>query len=205
MNQILVTKIKKRAKYKYFYSTQFIISIVFFLILIISLSKYFFNLYIKENLSNVLISNYKLLNLYYHPPINKYLETHQNYIFGIIEIPKINIYYPIFSETNEDLLKIAPCKLSGDFSENNSNICIAGHNYNNGMFFSNLFRLEKNDEIFLYDILGKKYIYKVYEFYEVEENNNSTLLNTNNKLKELTLITCTNINSTRLIIKSYLI
>ena len=30
--------------------------------------------------------------------------------FGIIEIPKLDLYYPIYSELNEDLLKIAPCK-----------------------------------------------------------------------------------------------
>ena len=78
--------------------------------------------------------------------------------FGIIEIPKINIYYPVFSELSDELLKIAPCKFYGNSPEKPGNICIAGHNYVDNKFFSNLPELEKDDLIEIYDLNGKKII-----------------------------------------------
>lgn len=71
---------------------------------------------------------------------------------GIIEIPEINLYYPIFSHLTEDLLKISPCKFYGTQPNKNGNICIAGHNYDNSLFFSKLTSLSQDSQIFIYDI-----------------------------------------------------
>ena len=48
-----------------------------------------------------------------------------------IRIPKINIYYPILSETTEELLKKAPTKFMYGEPNEVGNFCIAGHNYRN--------------------------------------------------------------------------
>lgn len=122
--------------------------------------------------------------------------------FGIIEIPKINLYYPVFSHLTEDLLKISPCKFYGDSPDVNGNICIAGHNYDNSLFFSKISTLSTNDEIFLFDNNGMKYIYFVYDIYEVKSSDLSPVLNYNENEKTVTLITCNNFNSNRIILKA---
>lgn len=122
--------------------------------------------------------------------------------FGIIEIPKINLYYPVFSHLTEDLLKISPCKFYGDSPDVNGNICIAGHNYDNSLFFSKISTLSTNDEIFLFDNNGTKYIYFVYDIYEVKSSDLSPVLNYDKNEKTVTLITCNNFNSNRIILKA---
>ena len=56
----------------------------------------------------------------------------------MIEIPKIGIYYPIISEATDELLKISPCRIAGPMPNEDGNLCIAGHNYDNYKFFSKL-------------------------------------------------------------------
>ena len=79
---------------------------------------------------------------------------------------------------------------------------IAGHNYDNSMFFSNLSLLNIDDEIYLYDTDNKKYIYKIFKTYEVVPSDLSPVFEFEYNSKELTLITCNNLNSNRLIVKS---
>ncbi len=205
MNQILNTKLKQNKKFdkKYFFKFQFILSIVFILILIIIFIFYINSLNQKQKISNSLIDNYNFLKLYSEYTDNNVNNiSNNNNLFGIIEIPKINIYYPIFSETTEELLKIAPCKCYGSSLDSNDNICIAGHNYNNSLFFSNINTLNPNDQIFIYDNTGKKYIYAVFDLYEVKHSDLSPIFNYNKNSKELTLITCNNLNNNRIIVKA---
>lgn len=202
MNQILYTKNKT----KIFFKFQFIFSIIVLIILISCIIYYISYLGKKEKISNKLISNYDIYRLYsnyseYLPNENDNMGS-KNEIFGIIEIPKINVYYPVFSHLTEDLLKISPCKFYGDSPQISGNICIAGHNYNNSMFFSNLFLIDVNDKIYLYDNSGKKYIYTVFESYEVNESDLSPIFDYDHYSKQLTLITCNNFNNNRLIIKA---
>lgn len=122
--------------------------------------------------------------------------------FGIIQIPKINLYYPVFSHLTEDLLKISPCKFYGDSPDVNGNICIAGHNYDNSLFFSKISTLSQNDEIFIFDNNGIQYTYFVFDIYEVNASDLSPVLNYDENEKTLTLITCNNFNSNRIIVKA---
>ena len=122
--------------------------------------------------------------------------------FGIIEIPKIDLYYPVFSHLTEDLLKIAPCKFYGNTPDQNGNICIAGHNYDNSLFFSNLSNLSLNDEIYIFDNNGTQYVYFVYDLYEVVDSDLSPIFDYNQNAKTLTLVTCNNFNSNRIILKA---
>lgn len=81
------------------------------------------------------------------------------------------------------------------------NLVIVGHNYKNGQFFGNLKKLEKGDNIFLVSSKGSSEMYKVYEKYIVDETDmRCTSQETNGKI-ELTLITCDNDNTKRLIVK----
>ncbi len=205
MNQILATKlvffIKKKKK---FYKVTFCVS--FFLVLIfigfiiynlISIKQY-------EKISNELSNNYniyKLYSKYSEEEIKNKYET-ENEIFGIIEIPNINIKYPIFSKLTDKLLKISPCKFYGNSPKEDGNLCIAGHNYDNSKFFSNLSLLDINDKIYIYDNLNNKYVYTVFKIYEVNDSDLSPIFDYNKFSKELTLITCNNFNQNRLVVKS---
>lgn len=122
--------------------------------------------------------------------------------FGIIEIPKIDLYYPVFSNLSEDLLKISPCKFYGNTPDTNGNICIAGHNYDNSLFFSKLSTLSENDEIYIFDNNGNQYVYLVYNIYEVIDSDLSPIFDYEQNEKTLTLVTCNNFNSNRIILKA---
>ena len=206
MNQILCTKIKNDKKLNsHLFKVQFTISIIIIVILIGFIVYTSYSLQNKENLSNNLIGNYNIYKLYADVSSNNndlVQDTQANNLFGIIEIPKINLYYPVFSNLSEDNLKVSPCKFYGDSLNDNGNICIAGHNYNNDMFFSKINLLSSNDEIFIYDKLGKKYTYIVFKNYEVKEDDLSPIYDYDKNTKELTLITCNNLNNNRFIIKA---
>ena len=162
-NQILSTRINKKSNKKFF-KFQFLISIFIIVILIGFICYSSISLLKKEQMSKNITSNYSIYKLYSNNSKSNessYTQNIQNEFFGTIEIPKINLYYPVFSHLNEELLKVSPCKFYGDSPKVFGNICIAGHNYDNSMFFSNLSLLNIDDEIYLYDTDNKKYIYKI--------------------------------------------
>lgn len=115
-------------------------------------------------------------------------------IIGIIKIDKLKLTYPILSETTDELLKIAPCKFSGPNPNETGNLCIAGHNYDDSRFFSNLSKLNQGDEIQIFNSNGKMLTYVVFDKYETSNTDTSCTLPTANNLREITLITCNNFN-----------
>ncbi len=205
MNQILITK-----KYKRLFIIQLIVSLIIIGIVLILYFSY--NIYIKEKekISKQLINNYNISQLYsnnsdeeIYNSINTYKEEENNFtVIGIIEIPKLNISYPILSELSDELLKIAPCKLSGPMPNEEGNLCIAGHNYDNYKFFSKVPTLEVNDEIFICDLKGNKVLYLVYDKYEVDTQDLSPLEDSIGIKKQITLITCNNKNKNKIIVKA---
>lgn len=203
MNQILYPgfgKSEYNKKKKRLFTTQFILSSIFVLLMIIFLIYYILTLKKQEHISKELVQSYDIYQLY--SSISSKNLNNENKIFGIIEIKKINIYYPIFNDINEDLLKIAPCKFYGESLQEDGNICIAGHNYNNSMFFSNINKLSQSDSIFIFDNLENKYEYFVTSIYEVDSSDLSPVLDYEKKSKQLTLVTCNNINNKRIIVRA---
>lgn len=204
MNQILNTKVNNRKlNKKNWFKFQFSISVCI-VIIIISLGViYYNNLIEQEKISSDLINNYSIYRLYNNQSIenDEKVEENINGLFGIIEIPKINLYYPVFSILSEDLLKIAPCKFFGETPDKNGNICIAGHNYHNSSFFSKLSTLDKDDEIYIYDNNGTKYVYLIYSIYEVEASDFSPVFNYNKKKKIISLFTCDEFGKNRIVVK----
>lgn len=76
------------------------------------------------------------------------------------------------------------------------NIILAGHN--NKYVFSNLYKLNKDDEIIVSDF-NYEYLFKVYDIFKVNIKNKSILDNVYDK-KILTLITCTSNNQIRYVV-----
>ena len=206
MNQILQTKLDNKKhnliKLKKILNAQFYLSIIFILIIGTFVIYKTFKLYKAENYSTQLLNNYNITKLYSNNISTSSENTEDYSIMGIIEIPKINVYYPIFSTFDDNLLKIAPCKFYGPTAGKVGNLCIAGHNYDNGKFFSNISNLTINDEIIIYNSSNIKFSYFVFDIYEVKPDDLSPVYSYNNNSKELTLITCNNLNKNRIIVKA---
>lgn len=201
MNQILVTKNEIHNK-KHFLIFQLVISIIVIMAIIYFISLHFYNISKQEKISNQIMNNYNLSKLYTDISTNSIENSdddNPNGIFCTIEIPKINLSYPVFNTLDEELLKISPCKFYGNNLNENDNICIAGHNYDNGKFFSNISLLQPNDEIYIYSN-NEKFVYVVTSNYEVTQNDLSPIFNYNKNENVLTLVTCNNFNNNRIII-----
>ena len=80
------------------------------------------------------------------------------------------------------------------------NTVIQGHNYRNGLFFSNLSKLSNGDKIYITDPTGTKITYEVYSVFEAEETDSSFYNRDTKGLREITLSTCTNDGSKRTIV-----
>lgn len=124
------------------------------------------------------------------------------YTIGVINIPSINVNYPILSTYTDELLKIAPCKFHGPNPNEVGNLCIAGHNYKNSKFFSKVPTLELGDKIEITDLSGRMLTYTVYDKFIVNPDELECTSQLTNGKKEITLITCTNDNKQRHIIKA---
>lgn len=123
-------------------------------------------------------------------------------IVGIIKIPKIDLEYPILSETTDALLKVSVCKFWGPNPNEVGNLCIAGHNYTNTRAFSKLYKLEKGDIIEITGLSGRTVKYEVYTQYVVKSNDTAPTSQITHGRKEVTLITCTNGTKERRIVKA---
>ena len=203
MNQILITKfIKKSSKIKQ-YKIIFFISIITISIFIFInfLGKY--QLEKEKNFSDSISKNYKVYKLFAEPE-NKSRNYKDSDILGNISIPKIKVNYPFFYGISDDLLKISPCRFNGEMPDKKSNLCIAGHNYNDDRFFSKLMKLDLNDLIIIEDNSKNKFFYYVYKKIEIEESKISSATNNINDYCVLTLVTCNNSNNKRIIIKAKL-
>ena len=130
------------------------------------------------------------------------------YTESIVDIPSIGVHYPVLKETSgnidniDELLKISPCYFWGPAPNEVGNYCIVGHNYRSAKFFSKVINLEEGDIIQITDLTGRMLEYAVYDKFVVAPDDlNCTTQLTNGK-KEVTLITCTNDSSQRVIVKA---
>ena len=80
------------------------------------------------------------------------------------------------------------------------NTVLQGHNYRNGMFFSNLKKLSNGDKIYITDQSGRKVTYEVYNIFETGPSDTSFYNRDTAGLSEITLSTCTNDGNRRIIV-----
>lgn len=124
------------------------------------------------------------------------------YSMGTIRIPKIGVDYPILNDSTEALLKISPGWFWGAEPNEVGNLCIAGHNYLNDKFFSKVPTLENGDIIEITDLLDNTVQYAVYDKYMVDHENTDCTNQETGGTREVTLITCNNDSSKRVIVKA---
>lgn len=131
-----------------------------------------------------------------------YIDYDGYQVIGTIKIEKINIEYPILTESTEESLKKSICRFGNGKVNEIGNLCLAGHNYLNGVFFGKANKLENGDEISITDLHGNEVIYKVFDKYITDPNDVSILNSVKEGRREITLVTCINGNKDRLIIKA---
>ena len=118
-------------------------------------------------------------------------------VAGTIKIPEINLEYPILEEVTGPALETGVVVLypSGDNLNLPGNTVIIGHNYRNGLFFSNLKKLGNGAKIYIKDYRGKTLTYQVYNKFQTSSTDTSFYSRDTNGLAELTLSTCTDANN----------
>jgi LPXTG-site transpeptidase (sortase) family protein len=123
---------------------------------------------------------------------------------GTIEIPKTGIKYPILESATKKSLEIAIGILYPEDAVINGvgNLCLVGHNYRNGTFFSDNKKLVAGDSIYITDNSGNKVTYKVYSIFEVDDTDASFMTQDTNGAKEVSLSTCTDDSERRTIVKA---
>ena len=123
-------------------------------------------------------------------------------VVGIIEIPSINIKYPILNKTNDNSMEYSITKFSGGEVNEIGNFVVAGHNYLNGTMFGKVDQLKIGDEIKLTDLYNNTLTYEIFDIYSTDPNDTSILESSKEGTKEVTLITCTKGQINRLITKA---
>lgn len=124
------------------------------------------------------------------------------HIEGIIEIPKIEIKYPILETTNDDSMKISITKFFGPNVNDIGNFTMAGHNNRDGTMFGKTKRLEIGDIIKMTDLKNNTIEYQIFSIYSTDPNDVSIVESVEEGTREITLITCTNGHRNRLITKA---
>ncbi len=120
----------------------------------------------------------------------------------ILNIPSLEINYPVLSKTTDELLKISLTKYWGPEANEKGNYVIVGHNYRNKKMFGKLSQINLGDIIELTDLTGRTLQYEVYDKYKVNPDDTSCTSQLTNGKREVTLITCSNYGTQRLVVKA---
>jgi len=121
-------------------------------------------------------------------------------VMGTIEIPKTSINYPILSEVTKKSLETSVAILYGVGLNQPGNTTIVGHNYRNGLFFSDNKKLSKGDNIKITDQSGTTITYEIYDIFITSPSDAGYMQRDTEGRKEISLSTCTDDSSQRLII-----
>lgn len=123
-------------------------------------------------------------------------------IEGIIEIPKINIKYPIIDHTNEETMKVSITKFWGPQANEIGNYTVAGHNNKDGTMFGKTKYLQIGDKIKLTNLKNETIEYEIFKIYSIDPDDVSCVESVENGTREITLITWTNGHKNRLVTKA---
>lgn len=121
-------------------------------------------------------------------------------VLGTMEIPATNLKYPVLEKVTKKSIETAVAFLYGNGLNQPGNSVIIGHNYRNGLFFSNNKKLNIGDKIFITDNTGNKVTYTIYNKFETTPEDTSFYQRDTDGKPEVTLSTCTDDSSARLII-----
>ena len=121
-------------------------------------------------------------------------------VLGTMEIPTIKLKYPVLEKVTKKSIETAIAFLYGSGLNEAGNSVIIGHNYRNGAFFSNNKKLEIGDKIYVTDNSKNKLTYTIYQKFETTPEDASFYSRDTAGKPEITLSTCNDDSSKRLII-----
>ena len=121
-------------------------------------------------------------------------------VLGTMEIPATNFKYPILEKVTKKSIETAVAFLYGVGINEPGNSVIIGHNYRNNLFFSNNKRLNIGDKIYITDNDGDQLTYTIYNKFETTPEDTSFYQRDTGGIPEVTLSTCTDDSTARLII-----
>ncbi len=202
MNQILYIP-NKSMKYKWFLYLELTVSLLVIFSFFLYIPYFFYKERKKSDDLNSLLQYYSISQLY--APVSIAYEENKStipFIICTLDIPSLSLSLPVLSEINDDLLDVSVCRFYGPMPNQSGNLCIAGHNYNDGSFFSNIPKLSVGDIIFLTDLSNLSITYEIFQKYEISAKDISCTNQNTNGQKEITLVTCNNLTGNRVIIKA---
>ena len=128
------------------------------------------------------------------------VEKHNGYdVLGKIVIEELGVEQYILDSKEDKALENGVIRLCGGSLNNYGNFCIAGHNKSG--VFDKLSEMEVGDLFTVIEPDLKETKYKITEIYSVEATDLKCLLQDDEKI-EITLITCENASTTRLVVKA---
>lgn len=145
-------------------------------------------------------------SIYFHDYMNL-LNIFDNQIMGYVEIPKIDVYLPIFHGTNQEVLENGAGHLENTSlpvgGESTHTVISAHAGLNDKRLFTDLELLEKGD-VFSFHVLNQVLTYEVDQILVVEPQNTSNLYIVPHQ-DYATLLTCTpyGVNSHRLLVRGH--
>lgn len=133
-------------------------------------------------------------------------QTGANYTTdSIVNIPSLGIKYPVLKTDEahmDEVLEISIVKFWGCSPNEVGNYVIVGHNYKNKKMFGKLSGIKNGDVVEITDLTGRTLKYSVYDKYKVSPQDTSCTTQKTNGNKEITLITCSNYGTQRLVVKA---
>lgn len=146
-----------------------------------------------------------IINISKNGPMTINYETEDGISYNvesILRIPRLEINYPVITDTSEELLKVSLNKYWGPSPNEVGNYCVVGHNYKSKKMFGKLSEIENGDIVEIEDLRGNVVKYSVYDRYSVQPDDTSCTSQLTAGRKEVTLITCTNYGTQRLVVKA---
>ena len=124
---------------------------------------------------------------------------------AIINIPSINLNTVVVESIEKQYLNHYVCHFENSaMPGENGNFSLAGHSsYRYNEVFNELHKIKLNDEIII-KTLNNEFTYIVKDIYEVNPED-TFVLDQDNEIKELTIVTCTNKGKDRLIVKAQIL
>ena len=179
------------------YKIILILLIILAIVIIVLIAKKYIGNQINEQKNDEIVEQVKQ-----HEKTTEPITYGDDSIIGIISIPKIKLEYPILDKTTKDNMRISITRFSGGDVNKNGNLALAGHNNYDGTMFGKNKQLVIGDKIYLTDLQKNTVEYEIKSIFKTDPNDVSILETQDKEKKELTLITCTNGNKKRLIIKA---
>ena len=120
-------------------------------------------------------------------------------VIGTIEIPEIDLNYPVLNQVTKDSLEVAVAYSYGPGLNKIGNTIINGHNFEDGTFFSDIDKLKNGSKIYLIDTSNKKFEYEVYNTF-VTSPTDTTYYDKETEVPEVTLNTSYESGASRFIV-----